>query len=193
MIKPIRTTEDHKAALNRISILWGSEVGTAEGDELEILTTLVGRFESAYFPIASPDPIEAIKFRMDQQGLKPADLVFILGGKSRVSEILGKKRTLTLPMIRRLSKELKIPADLLTPEYKLATKKAEKAKIAAVLKPKKKVISDKEKKAMIAAAKKSIKASAGPKRKAPEKAGAKKAASKKLKSAGSVKASRARA
>lgn len=119
-IKPIKTIEDNQAALARITELWDAKPNTPEGDELEVLATLVEKFEDEHFPIDSPDPIEAIKFRMDQLGLLDADLVPYLGQRSRVSEILNRKRKLSITMIRNLNKELNIPLDCLVQDYKLA-------------------------------------------------------------------------
>ena len=119
-IKPIKTTQDHQAALARIDKLWDAKPNTPEGDELEVLATLVEKFEQEHFPIETPDPIEAIKFRMDQLGLLDADLVPYLGQRSRVSEILNRKRKLSITMIRKLNKELHIPLDCLVQDYQLS-------------------------------------------------------------------------
>lgn len=116
-IKPIRTQEEHGAALSRIDTLFDAEPNTEEGDELEVLITLVDAFEQKNVPIDAPDPVEAIKFRMDQQGLSDADLVPFLGQRSRVSEILNRKRRLTLNMIRKLHEGLKIPLESLIMDY----------------------------------------------------------------------------
>jgi len=114
-IHPIHTDADHRAALQEISRLMESdpELGTPDGDRLDILVTLVQAFETTHYPIDPPDPIEAIKFRMEQAGLKPEDLEPMIGKRSRVSEILGRQRKLTLPMIRRLHRGLGIPAESL--------------------------------------------------------------------------------
>ena len=116
-IKPIKTAEDHKAALARIEQLWDAELNTPEGDELEILGTLVHVFEDTHFPIDPPNPIEAIRFRMEQQGLEDKDLVPFLGTRSRVTEILKFQRRLSLNMIRKLHKGLNIPLDILVKDY----------------------------------------------------------------------------
>jgi len=112
-IRPIKTDEDYEKALKRIEELWDATGNTPEGDELEILTTLVEAYEVKHYQILPPDPIEAIKFRMEQFGMKKTDLAPILGGKNRVSEVLNRKRKLTMKMIRALNKELNIPAEAL--------------------------------------------------------------------------------
>lgn len=112
-IRPIKTEEDYTAAISRIEELWGAKKDTQQGDELDLLVTLVESYELKHYPIAPPDPIDAIKFRMEQMGMSNADMVKYLGSQSRVSEILNRKRKLTLGMIKTLYKELKIPADVL--------------------------------------------------------------------------------
>ncbi|MBM4346478.1 MAG: helix-turn-helix domain-containing protein [Deltaproteobacteria bacterium] len=112
-IVPIRTELDHARAVARIEALWGAEPGTAAADELDVLVTLVDAWEAQQQPIAAPDPVEAIRFRMDQMGLQRRDLAPILGGRSRVSEVLAGKRPLSLAMIRRLRAALGISADAL--------------------------------------------------------------------------------
>jgi HTH-type transcriptional regulator/antitoxin HigA len=112
-IKPIKTEQDYQAILKEIQKLWDSEPNTPAGDRFEILVTLVESYESKHYPIDPPDPIEAIKFRMEQQGLGPSDLALILGGRNRVSEILSRKRPLTLRMIRNLHDKLNIPFESL--------------------------------------------------------------------------------
>jgi HTH-type transcriptional regulator / antitoxin HigA len=118
-IRPIKNVEDNKAALARIEQLWDAEPNTPEGDELDVLVTLVSAFEEEYYPIEAPDPIEAIKFRMEQQNLKDKDLVPFLGQRSRVTEIMNRKRRLSISMIRKLNYGLKIPLDCLIKEYQL--------------------------------------------------------------------------
>lgn len=118
-IKPIKTVEDNSAALARIEQLWDAEPNTPEGDELEVLVTLVQAFEEEHYPIEAPDPIEAIKFRMEQQGLEDKDLVPFLGQRSRVTEVLSRQRGLSLAMIRKLNTGLNIPLDCLVKEYEL--------------------------------------------------------------------------
>jgi HTH-type transcriptional regulator/antitoxin HigA len=112
-IRPIRTEQDHEEALARLAKLMGSAPGTPQGDELEILATLLDAYETKHFPIDAPDPITAIEFRMEQQGLTRKDLETFIGSRARVSEILTRKRSLTLPMVRRLKHGLGISADLL--------------------------------------------------------------------------------
>ena len=112
-IKPIKTKRDHKLAMKRLEQIFEARPGTAQGDELEVLSILIEKYENEQLFIDHPDPIEAIGFRMDQMGYKPKDLANLIGYKSRVSEILHRKRKLTIEMIRILSKELNIPAELL--------------------------------------------------------------------------------
>ena len=112
-IHPIKTEKDYNSAISRIEKLWGSKKDTPKGDELDLLVTLVESYEMTHYPIAPPDPIDAIKFRMEQMGLTNADMVQFLGSQSRVSEILNRKRHLSLSMIKSLYKELKIPAEIL--------------------------------------------------------------------------------
>lgn len=112
-IRPIKTEKDYNSALSRIEKLWGAQKDTPEGDEFDLLVTLVESYEMKHFPIAPPDPIDAIKFRMEQMGMTNADMVKYLGSQSRVSEILNRKRNLTLGMIKTLYRELKIPAEIL--------------------------------------------------------------------------------
>ena len=112
-IRPIKTEEDYKESLRRIETLWGSKKDTPEGDELDLLVTLVESYEMKHYPIAPPDPIDAIKFRMEQMGMTKADMVKYLGSQSRVSEVLNRKRKLTLGMIKSLYKNLKISPEIL--------------------------------------------------------------------------------
>ena len=116
-IKPIKNEKDYQQALKRLEQIFDAKKGTKEGDELEILSILIDKYESEHFPIEMPDPIEAIKFRMEQLGMKQKDLAEVVGFKSRVSEILNKKRKLTLDMIRKISKTLHIPAEILIQDY----------------------------------------------------------------------------
>lgn len=118
-IRPIRSEEDHDATLREIETLWGAEPETPEGDRLEILVTLAEAWEREHHPIDPPDPIEAIKFRLEQEGLDPKALVGVIGNRSRVHEILNHRRPLTLAMIRRLSARFDIPADVLIREPSL--------------------------------------------------------------------------
>jgi len=112
-IRPIRTDEDHAAALRRIDRLMDSEPGSPEGDELDVLATLVEAYEDRHFPIDDPDPLTAIQFRMDQMGLTRKDLEPLLGSRGRVSEVLNGRRALSIQMIRRLNRELGIPLESL--------------------------------------------------------------------------------
>lgn len=116
-IKPIKTKQDYNEALNRIDKIFDAEPNTKLGDELDILVTLVERYEKEHYPIDLPDPIEAIKFRMEQMGYTQNDLASLIGLKSRASEILNKKRKLTLNMIRKLSEALSIPVEVLVKAY----------------------------------------------------------------------------
>ena len=116
-IKPIKTEKDYENALERLELIFDSKKGSKEGDALEILSILIDKFENENFPIELPDPIEAIKFRMEQMGLKQKDLAEIVGFSSRVSEILNKKRKLTLEMIRNLHLKLNIPTEVLVQDY----------------------------------------------------------------------------
>lgn len=116
-IAPIRDEKDYQKALDRLENIFDAKRGTEEGDELEILSILIDRYENENFPIGMPDPIEAIKFRMEQMGMKQKDLAEVVGFKSRVSEILNKKRKLTLDMIRKLNTTLHIPTEVLIQDY----------------------------------------------------------------------------
>ena len=111
-IKPIKTKKDYQQALKRVDKLWGSKT-KSEQNELDILATLLDVYESEQFPIFPPDPIDAIIFRMEQEGIKKSELAVLVGGKNRVSEILNRKRKLTVKMIRKLSQGLNIPAQVL--------------------------------------------------------------------------------
>lgn len=112
-IKVIKTKKDHKAALKAIESLWDARAGSAELNNLEVLVTLVESYEEKYHPILPPDPIAAIRFRMEQEGLDNADLAKVVGGKNRASEIMRRKRGLSLEMIRNLHKKFHIPAESL--------------------------------------------------------------------------------
>jgi len=112
-IRPIKTEKDYNHSLKRIEELWRAQKDTLEGDELDLLITLVESYEMKHYPIAPPDPIDAIKFRMEQMDMTKADMVKYLGSQSRVSEILNRKRSLTLKMVKSLYKGLKIPAEIL--------------------------------------------------------------------------------
>jgi HTH-type transcriptional regulator/antitoxin HigA len=112
----IKTQRDHRLAMQRIEELMDARQNTPEGDELELLSTLVDLYERAHFPIESPDPIDAIRFRMEQSGLTPADLIPYIGSRGRISEVLNRKRSLSIEMIRRLHRGLGIPAEVLIAE-----------------------------------------------------------------------------
>lgn len=112
-IKPIKTAADHAAVLQGIDALMSAELGTPEGDRLDVLATLADAYEAKHFPMALPDPIDAIKFRMEQKGLTPKDLQPMIGRLNRVYEILSGTRPLTLAMIWRLHEGLGIPAECL--------------------------------------------------------------------------------
>ena len=112
-LKPIKTDADHEAALLEIERLWDAREGTADWDRLEILITLVESYEETHFPIDIPDPIEAIKFRLEQQGTDKKALIGIIGNRTRVYEVLRRDRALSLTMIRQLNRHLKIPAEIL--------------------------------------------------------------------------------
>ena len=117
-IRPIKNEEDYTRALSHIESLMDAKPNTPQMDELEVLTTLVEAYEEQHYGIEAPDPIEAIKFRMEQKGLKQKDLVDIVGSKSRVSEVLNRKRKLTIEMIRNLHAQLHIPIESLFLDYK---------------------------------------------------------------------------
>ena len=112
-LKPIRSDRELNRALKRIDELWGAKPGTPKGDELDVLMLLVEKYEEEHFPIPGSDPVEAIKFLMQQNGLSRKDLEPYIGASGRVSEVLNRKRNLTLPMIKRLHKGLKIPYESL--------------------------------------------------------------------------------
>jgi HTH-type transcriptional regulator / antitoxin HigA len=112
-VKPIRTKKDYAAALRDIERLWGAKSGTPEGDRLDVLATLVDAYEAVHFPMDPPDPIEAIRFRMEQRGMTRKDLEPLIGTRTRVAEVLNRKRNLSIGMIRRLHAQLGIPAEVL--------------------------------------------------------------------------------
>lgn len=121
-IKPIKSESDYQIALNRLEQLFDSPAGTSESDEADILALLVDEYEKVNYAIEAPDPIEAIKIRMEEMHLKQVDLIPMLGGKNRVSEILNRKRRLTLEMIRRLEEYLNLSPSLLIQDYPLREK-----------------------------------------------------------------------
>ena len=118
-IKPIKTEQDYEKVLERLDAIFDAAPDTKEGDEAEVLSMLIDNYENIYHLIEAPDPIEAIKIRMEEMNLKQKDLVGIIGGKSRVSEILNKKKRLTVDMIRELELVLHISASVLVSNYKL--------------------------------------------------------------------------
>jgi HTH-type transcriptional regulator/antitoxin HigA len=118
-IRPIRTKADYAAALKEVERLWDAEPGTPRGDRCDVLTTLIEAYEAKHFPIPAPDPIAAIEFVMEQKGLTRRDLEPAIGSRGRVSEVLNRKRPLTLPMVRALSGLLGLPPDVLVQPYEL--------------------------------------------------------------------------
>ncbi len=118
-IKPIKTESDYREALQRLEVIFDATVGTPESDEADVLGLMVDEYERKHYQIEAPDPIEAIKIRMEEMQLKQVDLVNEIGGKSRVSEILNRKRKLTVEMIRKLTKKLSLSSELLINDYQL--------------------------------------------------------------------------
>jgi HTH-type transcriptional regulator / antitoxin HigA len=118
-LKPIKTDADYGAALKRLEEIFDANFGTPESDELEILGLMVDDYENKHYPIEAPDPIEAIKIRMEEMHLKQVDLIPEIGGKSRVSEVLNRKRRLTVDMIRKLATRLNLSSNLLIKDYQL--------------------------------------------------------------------------
>ena len=116
-IRPIRAKADYRAALKEVERLWDADPGTPDGDVVDVLTTLIEAYEAEHFPISPPDPIAAIAFMMEQKGMSRRDLEPALGSRGRVSEVLARKRPLTLPMVRALSKLLDLPTDILAQPY----------------------------------------------------------------------------
>ena len=112
-IQPIRTEADYDAALAQIEQLWGAVEGSAEGDRLDVLAVLVENYETKHYPMTPPDPVEAIKFRMEQMNLSRKDLEPLIGSRARVAEIINRRRALSMPMIRRLHYSLNIPLESL--------------------------------------------------------------------------------
>jgi HTH-type transcriptional regulator / antitoxin HigA len=112
-LKPIRTKADYEKALSDAEHLWGAKSGTSAGDRLDVLATLIDAYEAEHYPMDPPDPVEAIKFRMEQLGLSRKDLEPFIGTRTRVAEVLNRKRSLSIGMIRRLHKHLGISADVL--------------------------------------------------------------------------------
>ncbi len=118
-IKLLKTESDYQAALKRLEIIFDAEIGTQESDEADIIGLLIDDYEKKHYPIEAPDPIEAIKIRMEEMQLKQVDLVNEIGGKSRVSEILNRKRKLTVEMIRKLTDRLNLSPNILINDYQL--------------------------------------------------------------------------
>ena len=112
-VRPIRSKADYRAAMAEIGRLWGAKRGTRDGDRLDVLATLIDAYEAERDPMDPPDPVEAIKFRMEQQGLSRKDLEPLIGTRTRVAEVLNRKRNLSIGMIRRLHARLGIPAEVL--------------------------------------------------------------------------------
>jgi HTH-type transcriptional regulator / antitoxin HigA len=112
-IRPIHSEGDYEAALAEVEKLWGAKRGTPKGDRLDVLATLIDAYETEHYPMDAPDPVDAIKFRMEQQGLTRRDLEGIIGSRARISEVLDRKRNLSIAMIRRLNAKLGISADIL--------------------------------------------------------------------------------
>jgi HTH-type transcriptional regulator / antitoxin HigA len=118
-LKPIKTETDYRDALTRLDEIFDAPIGSPESDEADILGIMIDDYENQHYPIDAPDPIEAIKIRMEELQLKQVDLVPEIGGKSRVSEILNRKRRLTIEMIRKLTTRLNLSAGLLIRDYQL--------------------------------------------------------------------------
>ena len=112
-VKPIRTKRDYKAAVKQLELLWGAKSGTADGDRLDILATLIDAYEAKHFPTDPPDPIEAIKFRMEQQRLTRREFEQIIGSRAHATDVLNRKRQLSIEMVRRLHDRLGISAEVL--------------------------------------------------------------------------------
>lgn len=119
-IKPIKTEADYNNALKRLEEIFNAEIGTPESDEADLLGLIIDDYEKKHYPIGPPDPIEAIKIRMEELQLKQKDLINEIGGKSRVSEILNRKRRLTVEMIRNLAKRLNLSPAILINDYQLS-------------------------------------------------------------------------
>lgn len=119
IINPIKTEADYQLALKRLEVIFDAAIGTPESDEADILGLMIDEYEKKHYPIEAPDPIEAIKIRMEEMQLKQIDLIDAIGGKSRVSEVLNRKRKLTVEMIRKLTIRLNLSAGLLINDYQL--------------------------------------------------------------------------
>ena len=123
-IRPIRTSDDHAAAVQEIERLWGAEPGTPEGDRLDVLATLVSAYEDRQFPAERADPVGILRFAIEDMGRSEADLARILGSQSRASEVLGRERALTLDMIRAISAEWRLPVEALIQPYETERRRA---------------------------------------------------------------------
>jgi len=121
-LKPIKSEKDYRNALERLEVIFDSPIDTKEGDEAEILSLLIDNYENEHYPIEAPDPIEAIKIRMEELNMRQKDLIGIIGGKSRVSEVLNRKKRLTVDMVRDLERILQISASVLVNNYQLSSK-----------------------------------------------------------------------
>jgi HTH-type transcriptional regulator/antitoxin HigA len=119
-ISPIKNESDYRNALKRLEVIFDAPIGTPQGDEADLLGLMIDDYEKKHYPISAPDPIEAIKIRMEEMHLKQIDLINEIGGKSRVSEILNRKRKLTVEMIRKLNRRLNLSPELLISDYKMA-------------------------------------------------------------------------
>lgn len=129
-IRPIRTDADHVAALEEIERLWGAKSGSRNGDKLEVLVILVETYENSRWPVEAADPIETLKAHMEMTGRTQADLASLLGSRSRASEILSRRRLLTLSMVHKISREWHLPAEVLVQPYRLKTRRAKAAQLA---------------------------------------------------------------
>ena len=118
-IKTLKTEKDYRKAIERLNVIFDASAHSTEGEEAEILSMLIENYENNHYAIESPDPIEAIKIRMEEMELQQKDLIGIIGGKSSVSEVLNKKKKLTLENIRQIEKKLKLPASILVSDYQL--------------------------------------------------------------------------
>ena len=121
-LKPVKSEIDYRNALDRLELIFDAPIDTKEGDEAEILSLMIENYENIHYPIEAPDPIEAIKIRMEELNMRQKDLIGIIGGKSRVSEVLNRKKRLTVEMIRDLERKLQISASVLINDYELDTK-----------------------------------------------------------------------
>jgi HTH-type transcriptional regulator/antitoxin HigA len=121
-IRPIKSEKYYRNTLERLEVIFDAPIDTKEGDEAEIISLLIENYENEHYPIEAPDPIEAIKIRMEELNMRQKDLIGIIGGKSRVSEVLNRKKRLTVDMIRELEKILQISASVLVNNYQLASK-----------------------------------------------------------------------